>query len=228
MVKCADCAFLGKRWGAWSQHFEPARPEERESGLSEIHEDIKPNDFLGVPRNSTIACYRFTFDLASEMEPHQSGKNGTAKLIQRDRDCGSFYQWIPFWTPHEQYEAQRMELLEKQRRDWEASQAVARQKYEDTQEDERRKWSETQAKERIRWESNWRRQWLPLCVATAGVLVSAVIGIMAALIQANATERAAERAAPPVINVAPSNPAAPTINVIVPTPIATASPLAKP
>lgn len=93
-----------------------------------------------------------------------------------------------------------MYLLEKQRRDWEASQAEMRQEWEKEQERERQKWAVEQENSRRRYEGRFVTRWLPLLLAGIIGVLSTVVAYQGSQLEAEATRDAARMSAPVAVS----------------------------
>ena len=167
---CVNCGFLGVDWRTpgGESRWQVAEREGRTTG-----------DFVRVGHTNP-ACWRVAADLRAEVvafgdaaPPRPAGTppldtyhEWVLEVLGRHRpECGRFQPWTPRWTVEQHLEEHKVHLLEQSRREWEVTTETARRKYE----------------------GDWKRQWLPLGLAVTSIIVSAVIGICGASIQADAT-----------------------------------------
>ena len=202
---CANCGFLMQSksdYAGGNQRDEPVKLHERWRGLEYLDETLF---FSGNRKIAGIKCWMRRDFPGDEARVGLSGDAEAKRLnleaMHRDRGedsdahCPQFFPWNPRRDYEQHSEERRVYLLERHRREWEASQAEMRQEWAKEQERERQKRAEQQEDSRRRYESEWKRQWLPLGIATISIIASAVIGIYAATIEADATR---EAASPPV------------------------------
>lgn len=120
MVRCADCGYLGAITGTWYDRWVDATPRERESGLRGTWENVADGNIMGPAISAHIACYRNEYRL--EEESGSTSSETTLPVITKERDCAKFYPWFGHGSAELHLREHRVELLEKQRRDWEIAQ----------------------------------------------------------------------------------------------------------
>lgn len=191
---CANCGFL-MQFKANSNgsdgRDEPVTYSERWRGLDYLDEQIW---FGERQKLASIRCWMRREFPGDEARPGLSGDAEAKRLnleaMHRDRSEGSDAycpQYFP-WNPRQDYEqhwaARRAYLQERDRQRWEASQAELRRAWEREQEAERQTWLAKQETSRRDYEGRFASHWLPLVIAAGAVVVSALVGIVSAFIEA--------------------------------------------
>lgn len=120
-VRCVSCGFLAKHGSRWHE----APPKERVSGY------LSGDAGTGYDREWTvvIACFQHAFPLAQEYvtelgsipelpnaeNAHERICAANLTVIQRERVCGSWYQYIPGYSPKEHADRLLMMQLHEER-----------------------------------------------------------------------------------------------------------------
>lgn len=132
MVRCADCAFFGmvpRPGQTLASLFFEAPPEVRRDHVP-YYIDIPTQaaddtSVVGTRYDVVPACFR-------GRDQSRDGGQSILELQHGERDCDLFYPvYSSSWTAAQHLEAQRVETLETQRRDWEADQQRRREESEE-------------------------------------------------------------------------------------------------
>ena len=177
MVKCVDCGYLGVR-EIDNQRLVNPGAEQRKSGQP-------PGNFNGVAITLVEPiCTVAAFDLEAEVSG--PGPAPAAKVMDKDRECEQFTEWVPALTPKEHLD---MNLLERQR-DWQRQCEKEDREWREKCSREDKKWREEQA--RLAQEqhretleqgrlANRRQLWVLGGFVGVCTLIAGVCGIVAAL-----------------------------------------------
>ncbi len=190
MAKCAECGYLGL-YVDGHLTFRSANSGERTAGIARIRPTVSPVD--GKLYVHEIACYRRAHDLATLCAARNlSSMDEVQQFIWEERHCPAFRRFVPHWSAEQHLTEEKAEELEQQRRVWEVRQAEQRQRWEEAQQLAQQQWAHSAEIDRRRYETSFKNKWLPLLVASLGVLISALIGWQGASEGARATREAAQ------------------------------------
>lgn len=153
MVRCADCGFVALRKFP-EQTLDEAPQEYRDTG------NVPHQPQGGYVTYDIAVCFMRAANLKQELDAetgYQSGHELHRRVINKQRECSQFTDWVQGFSPREHQEMIRQEKLLEWQRD---------------REKDDREWRDKQA-ERDR---TWRREdrWSALCM----LIVAAVSGVI--------------------------------------------------
>lgn len=213
MVKCRDCGFLAVRMRA--THETPAR-------LIEVEDDYRSKGAYDESYDRVPICFMRKADLRWEIGEWTKKFDAATKadqamrepltnqlwaIIDRERECDGYTDWLRGWSPREHLE---MQMLEEQRNEL-RRQAEADQVWRERQDTAEREWRSQES-------AATRREHRILL----GALIAAiVIPIIAAIIEGSlgSTEIIVPALEPPPIIVEPAPMVVPDIIIVLPTPL---------
>lgn len=160
--KCINCGYLGKSDNTLGQECHTAKADERTIGNLAHH--IVP----GIVSLDTVPrCFITKANLKNEVEQLGSQSKGvspTLVIIEKDRNCPSWYPWTEYFSPKEHFEEFKMQQLEDNRRAFEERLDNSNKEFLAGLEHERREWEKDAGK----WPK--RLIWAAILLAVAEVV----------------------------------------------------------
>jgi len=135
--RCINCGFLGKRdcVSSISVCYEATAADRLAGQLTEYR--MEPTQHGGMTNRALLRTYPWCFlgkaHILDELnsigaKDHQTDK--VQQIIQKDRQCGSWYPWTEFRTPKEHFEEFKMLELEQRREEFEKHMEENRKEFE--------------------------------------------------------------------------------------------------
>ena len=160
-VQCRNCGFLSVR------DFKSRELLEVDETMREKWElHVIPNDEVDLCKQHPL-CATLAALFAREIGTRPGyviDKKAVVAVLKKDRECETFIQWVPGFSPKEHMKMHIEEMTDKwqeeqRRRDeeWRAEQRAAELRWQEEQKAEERRWQEEQKAIERQWQARQKR-----------------------------------------------------------------------